>query len=68
MTDDRLPRYQIAEGCWIVSSEGTSRSGDAMADTVRAIFAGVDQRLAERDARRAALRATDPTATKGPTT
>ena len=48
---DRLARYEVAPGCWIVSSEGTSRSG-SMADTVRAIVEEADREYQRDLARR----------------
>lgn len=40
MSGNRLARHEVAPGCYIVSSAGTSRSGDTVADTVRAICEG----------------------------
>ena len=50
MTDDRLHRHEVAPGCFLVSTEGTSRSGDTMRDAVRSICEGAVQR-AKRPAR-----------------
>lgn len=49
MAEKTMDRYEVEPGCWIVSREGTSRSGDAMVDTVRALVEGVDRRLAAHD-------------------
>jgi len=49
MAEKTLDRYEVDPGCWIVSREGTSRSGDAMVDTVRALVESVDRRLAAHD-------------------
>ena len=44
----RIERTEIAPGCFLVSSEGTSRSGDSIADTVAAICREADRRAARR--------------------
>lgn len=49
--DDRPSRYEVAPGCYVVSSRGPSRSG-SMTDTVRAIVEEADREYQRDLARR----------------
>lgn len=52
MSERRPDRYEIAPGCYIVSSRGPSRSG-SMYDTVRAICEEADARYEQQRLREA---------------
>lgn len=51
--------HETDPGCFIVSQRGPSRSGasDVNVETVRALFAGVDRRSAQREAVRREIQA-----------
>ena len=49
--------HETEPGCFLVSQRGPSRSGDAVVETVRALFADVDRRIAAREAVRREIQA-----------